>query len=52
MHMIICTGGWWSAELTSYDPETGEHQLTYNKGLPDESYEVADLSEFHDEEIR
>ena len=30
----------------------GEHQLTYNRGQPDESYEVADLSEFHDEEIR
>jgi hypothetical protein len=47
-----CAGGWWSAEISGYNEETGEHQLTYNKGQEDESYEVGDLSEFHDEEIR
>jgi hypothetical protein len=45
-------GGWWTATLTGYSPESCEHQLTYNKGQKDESFEWADLSEFHNNEIR
>ena len=45
-------GGWCSAELTGYNPEGGEFQLTYNKGAAEESFEWADLSELPGSELR
>jgi hypothetical protein len=45
-------GGWWPAEVGEFNPETGEHRLMYNKGTEAESFEMADLAEFSDEELR
>lgn len=45
-------GGWWPAEVCDFNPETGEHCLTYNKGKEDETFEWADFAEMSDEEIR
>ncbi|KDD74897.1 hypothetical protein H632_c1003p0, partial [Helicosporidium sp. ATCC 50920] len=45
-------GGWWMAQISAFDPDKGEHQLTYNAGRSDESFEWADLAEFHDSELR
>lgn len=51
-HMSYCAEKWWEAEISGWNEETGEHHLTYNRGMEDESFEIGDLSEFHDEEIR
>lgn len=45
-------GGWWRALVSDFNGESGEHQLTYNAGQDDESYEWADLGELANEELR
>ncbi len=45
-------GGWWAALISDYNAESGEHQLTYNAGQEDESYEWADLGQLGNEELR
>jgi hypothetical protein len=45
-------GGWWNAEVLNYDGATKKHQLVYNKGQVDESFEWIDLAELKPEEIR
>ena len=45
-------GGWWAAEVTAYNAATGEHQLTYNAGQEDESFEWVDLGEISNEDLR
>ena len=38
--------------MAAYNPKAQEHQLVYNVGREDESFEWADLTEFHDSELR
>ena len=45
-------GGWWNAEIISYDATNGEHQIVYNKGAPDESFEWTCLGNLDRDEIR
>lgn len=45
-------GGWWDASVSEYNAGTGEHRLMYKVGTPEETFEWADLSEFHDRELR
>jgi len=45
-------GGWWDATVTDFNAETKEHQLTYNVGRPDESFEFVNLAEVDDREFR
>ncbi|KAG7673970.1 hypothetical protein Ndes2526B_g02554 [Nannochloris sp. 'desiccata'] len=45
-------GGWWDATVTDYNAETKEHQLTYNVGRPDESFEFVNLAQVNDREFR
>jgi hypothetical protein len=45
-------GGWWDATVTDFNAETKEHQLTYNIGRPDESFEFVNLAELEDHEFR
>ena len=35
-----------------FNADSGEHQLVYNAGLEDESFEWADLADLSNEEIR
>ena len=45
-------GGWWNAVVSAFKPSTQEHQLTYNAGTLDESFEWVDLGELGDAEFR
>jgi len=45
-------GGWWDATVTDFNAETKEHQLTYSKGRPDESFEFVNLAEVDDREFK
>lgn len=45
-------GGWWDAQITGYNPDSKEHQLTYNVGKADESFEWTDLRELSNAEFR
>ena len=47
-----CAGGWWPAVITGYNEEMGEHQLTYNAGQEDESFEWVAVGEMSNEELR
>ena len=45
-------GGWWTAEIVDYDPSSTSHQLVYNKGTPEESFEWVNLGSLSQDEIR
>ena len=45
-------GGWWDAHVTAFNSETKEHQLTYNRGKVDESFEWINLRELTNDEFR
>lgn len=44
--------GWWVAEISNFNEKTGEHQLIYDKGGLDESFEWVDLSTLPTTELR
>lgn len=45
-------GGWWRAEIINFDPDTKHHQILYNRGLPDESFEWVDMAGLSSKELR
>ncbi len=45
-------GGWWPAEIVNFDTTNEHHQVLYNKGLPDESFEWIDMAKLGPEELR
>lgn len=45
-------GGWWRAEIIDFDLDTHYHQILYNRGLPDESFEWIDMASLSSEELR
>jgi len=45
-------GGWWTAEIVDYDPSSTSHQLVYNKGTTEESFEWVNLGSLSQDEIR
>ena len=49
---IHLAGGWWGATISAFNGETGEHQLVYNAGQEDESFEWADLGLLSNTELR
>ena len=51
-HIIHLAGGWWGATISAFNVESGEHQLVYNAGQEDESFEWADLGLLSNTELR
>jgi len=45
-------GGWWNAEIIAFNPTSGEHQIVYNKGSDDESFELVNLGKLDPKELR
>ena len=45
-------GGWWRAEIVNFDPTTQNHQILYNQGQADESFEWIDMASLGSQEIR
>jgi hypothetical protein len=50
--LLPAAGGWWGADIVGFNADSGEHQLVYNAGQEDESFEWADLADLSNEEIR